>query len=85
MRYIDGLLAVARRYAEIEGVKLSTVSSRAFNDGKKLRVMEDGDASITVDRCERAMQWFSDNWPAGEWPADVPRPAPAHEPLEARA
>ena len=77
MNGIAHLLAVARAYAEIEGVPLSTVSSRALDDGKKLAAIESG-ADIQVRRLERAMQWFSDNWPAGAgWPSDVCRPAPA--------
>ena len=73
MSGIDSLLKVARRYAEIEGIPLSTVSSRALNDGKKLAALESG-ADINVKRMERALLWFSGNWPSGEWPSDVPRP-----------
>jgi hypothetical protein len=73
MSGIEQLLKVARRYGEIEGVTLSTVSSRALDDGKKLRALELG-ADINVGRLERALRWFSENWPDGEWPSDVPRP-----------
>lgn len=73
MTGIDQLLSVARAYAAIEGIELSTVSSRALDDGKKLGAIEAG-ADIQVRRLERAMQWFSDNWPKGSWPDDVPRP-----------
>jgi len=77
MSVIDNLLTVARKYAELEGVGLSTVSSRAFDDGKKLAAIEGG-ADIQVRRLERAMQWFSDHWPdGGAWPSDVPRPSPS--------
>lgn len=73
MSGIEQLLIVARRYAEIEDVPLSTVSSRVFNDGKKIKALEDG-ADISVGRLERALRWFSLNWPADEsWPG-VPRP-----------
>ncbi len=75
MSGIDSLLSVARRYGEAEGVPLTTVSSRALNDGKKLSALEGG-ADINVKRLERALVWFSSNWPSGaEWPADVARPA----------
>jgi hypothetical protein len=73
MSGISQLLTVARRYAEIADVSLTTVSSRAFNDGKKLRALEEG-ADINVGRLERALRWFSDHWPEGDWPSDVPRP-----------
>lgn len=75
----EQLLIVARRYAEIEEIPLSTVSSRALNDGKKLGALEGG-ADITVGRLEEALAWFSEHWPAGEWPESVARPA-----IEARA
>lgn len=73
MSAIDQLLRVARRYAEVEGVPLSTVSSRVFDDGKKLRVLEEG-GDINVGRLERALSWFSERLPDAEWPGDVPRP-----------
>jgi hypothetical protein len=78
MSSITQLLLVARAYAELEGVPLSTVSSRAFDDSKKLRSLEEG-SDINVGRLERTMQWFSDNWPDGPWPADVVRPASTAE------
>jgi len=68
MSGIEQLLIIARRYAEIEKVPLSTVSSRVFNDGKKLRALEGG-ADISVGRFEQAVRWFSLNWPTG-----APRP-----------
>lgn len=79
MSGIDQLLRVARLYAELEGVPLSTVSSRVFNDGKKIRALEEG-ADINVGRLERALRWFSDNWPGnGGWPVEVPRPSASAE------
>ena len=76
MEGIDSLLTVARAYAALADVSLSTVSSRAFDDGKKLAAIEAG-ADIQVRRLAKAMQWFSDNWPDGPWPSGVSRPAPA--------
>lgn len=78
MSGIERLLTVARTYASLEGVPLSTVSSRALDDGKKLKALEDG-ADINVGRMEKALRWFSDNWPAGDWPEDVPRPLVAED------
>lgn len=74
MTGIEQLLAVARAYSEAERVGLSTVSSRAFDDGKKLAAIESG-ADIQVRRLERAMVWFSEHWPDVPWPPDVPRPS----------
>lgn len=79
MTGIEQLLMLARTYASLEGVALSTVSSRAFDDGKKLGAIEAG-ADIQVRRLDRAVQWFSDNWPDAPWPDEVPRPVPSVPP-----
>jgi hypothetical protein len=85
MSSTEALLAVARIYADRKRLKFSTVSSHALRDGKKLLAIEAGKAGITVERLERTMQWFSDNWPIdAPWPEDVPRPS-LSEPAEARA
>lgn len=74
MSGIDSLLKVARQYGEAEGVPLTTVSSRALNDGKKLTALEGG-ADINVKRLEKALVWFSANWPStARWPDEVLRP-----------
>lgn len=74
MKGTDQLLTLARTYAAAEGIELSTVSSRVFNDGKKLAAIEAG-GDLYSSRLEAAMQWFSDRWPeATEWPADLRRP-----------
>jgi hypothetical protein len=82
MTGIEQLLAVARAYGASEGLALSAVSWRALGDSKKLSAMEQG-ADIQVRRLESTLQWFSDNWPAIDWPDGVPRPLPA--PVEVRA
>lgn len=74
MNAIDSLLMLARRYAEAEKLDLSTVSWRALGDTKKLAALESG-RDIQVKRCDAAVQWFSDHWPAGtEWPRQIHRP-----------
>lgn len=79
MSGIDQILQVAKAYSRATDAGLTTVSWRVFGDAKKLRAMESG-ADIQVRRFERAMSWFSENWPEGaEWPADVVRPAPTPE------
>lgn len=71
------LLTLARAYGEAEGVGLTTISSRVFNDGKKLDAIAAG-GDLYSGRLNKAVQWFSDNWPAGlDWPATVARPAPS--------
>ena len=84
MNAIEQLLKVARAYAEIERIGLSTVSSRVFNDGKRLEAIESG-KDMRVRILERAMQWFSDNWPEGTWPSGVPRPRRSDSRMAERA
>lgn len=75
MTGIDQLLLVARTYAEAERIDLKAVSSRVFDDSKKLPAIEAG-ADLTTRRYEAALQWFSDHWPARTpWPKGVRRPA----------
>ena len=75
MSGIDQLLTLARVYAAAEGVGLTTVSARVFDDGKKLSAIEHG-ADIQVRRYEKALRWFAQNWPAeAQWPSEIERPA----------
>lgn len=77
MALTDQLLAVADRFCGARGLSRSRVATIVFNDGKKLDLIESG-KDLGTKSHERAMQWFSDNWPPEAiWPDDVPRPAPA--------
>jgi hypothetical protein len=63
-------------YAKARGISPSRVATIIFSSGAMYRRLTDG-ADITVGRFEDAVQWFSDNWPAGvEWPEGIRRPAP---------
>lgn len=80
MSIVETFLLVVECFCRAEGVPESTVSSRVFNDGKRLAQVRRG-ADIGVRRVERAMQWFSDNWPAdADWPEAVARPVPQQIP-----
>jgi hypothetical protein len=75
MNDIKHLLAVADAYkAALQIDEDKTVSSRVFEDSKKLSAMRGG-ADITVGRYNAAMVWFSEHWPEGaEWPGGIARP-----------
>jgi hypothetical protein len=83
MNLRDQLLHLATTYATATnaksragGVSLSSVSTKIFNDGKTLARLTDG-GDVTTGNFERALIWFSDNWPAGcKWPKKIARPAP---------
>lgn len=70
------MLSVARTYCAATGVALSTASRRAFDESKLLDGLADGRTSPTLARADRALTWFSANWPENaDWPDGVPRPA----------
>ncbi|MDM9619099.1 hypothetical protein [Rhizobium sp. S96] len=55
------------------------MSTIVFNRGAKLDGIANG-GDLATGTFERAMQWFSDNWPDDvAWPDDVSRPAPHKE------
>jgi hypothetical protein len=79
------LLALAREYGRVEQIPLTTVSTRVFDDGKKLAAIEAG-ADIRTRRFESAVRWFSDNWPAAAvWPQAVTRPDAARADVDVAA
>ena len=82
----EQLIHVAQLYAEAVGTKgrdgqpsLAGISTRIFGDGKTFsRIGAGGD--VTTGSFERAMRWFSDNWPEGAvWPEHVERPSASTE------
>jgi hypothetical protein len=86
------LLCVAQAYAEATGTKgrdglpsLAGISTRIFGDGKTFgRIASGGD--LTTGSFERAMRWFSDNWPDGAaWPEQIARPPASAAAPEAAA
>ena len=68
------LLALADEYQRVTEVSDTTLSSRIFDDGKKLPLLR-GDGDLSTKRFNSTLQWFSDNWPdAAVWPRHVQRP-----------
>jgi hypothetical protein len=75
MSHIDALFSVSSRFGTAKGIGEARVSTLVFNDGKCLQRVRNG-ADIGSRRIDRALQWFSDNWPPDEdWPAGIDRPA----------
>lgn len=71
----ESLIRVAKRYAEVRRLSLSRVSTLVLNDGKALDRIDSG-GDLMTGSFERALEWFSANWPRGaSWPEDVERPA----------
>jgi len=70
----DKIIKLAEAFANHSGLKLSTVSTYAANDGKWLDGLK-GTASCTLRKAAVVIRWFHTNWPEDlEWPSDIPRP-----------
>lgn len=70
------LIVVGDAFAKGAGISRARVSTIVLNRGATLEAIAAGRADVTTGTFEKAMAWFSANWPEGaEWPAGVPRPA----------
>ncbi|MBN9135679.1 MAG: hypothetical protein J0I92_06470 [Phyllobacterium sp.] len=70
----EQLLNVADAYCVAASVGRKRVSTIVMNGGGKLDAIASG-SDLTTGSFERAMLWFSDNWPDGvDWPSAVLRP-----------
>lgn len=72
------LILVGDVFAAAAGISRARLSTIVLNRGATLDAIAAGRADVTTGTFEKAMSWFSANWPDGaEWPSDVPRPAAA--------
>jgi len=72
----EQIIIVHAVYCRFLSLTASAVSKRVFGRGTKIDDIESG-GDLSTRIFERAMQWFSDNWPDGcDWPQGVPRPVP---------
>lgn len=70
----DQLITVADLYCNARNLSRSRVSTIVFNAGLALDRIASG-RDLNTGNWERAMRWFSENWPDGaEWPASIDRP-----------
>lgn len=79
MTFSRKLVRLTDAYCASRGVSAATVSGIIFKNSRTIpRVKAGGD--LATRSYERAVQWFSDNWPTDQaWPADVERrPTPEH-------
>ncbi|OJU12783.1 MAG: hypothetical protein BGN85_08970 [Alphaproteobacteria bacterium 64-11] len=73
----EQLLHLTDSFGRARGLSRSRVSQLVLNRGSKLDDVASG-GDVTTHIFERAMQWLSDNWPAGAaWPDSIPRPEPS--------
>lgn len=79
------IIRLCELYAAERGLALSTVSTYAAAAGDFYARLKRGH-DLTTRRAAKVVQWFSDNWPKdAEWPADIPRPAPAEQEEQGQA
>lgn len=75
MKLLEQIIVVADVFADARGIGRKRVSTLVFNRGSKIDDIVSGGADINTRNFERAMEWFSENWPSGaEWPPAVERP-----------
>lgn len=71
----DDLIRLGRTYGRFRKLALSTVGRLAGGQGAFFQRVAAG--RVTIRRLDRAVQWFSDHWPAElAWPEDLLRPEP---------
>lgn len=81
MENITTLFDIVEAYRKARELSDARVSTLVFNDGGKIKSLREG-TDIGVRRLQRAIQWFSDNWPENAvWPLSVARPDPAPAPV----
>ncbi len=74
MLTIAAFFSVADKYSEASRLAEATLSSKIFNDGKRLAAIRNG-SDVGVRRLEAATLWLSNHWPENlDWPDNVPRP-----------
>lgn len=72
----EQLVAVAKEYAWAGDLSLARVSNIVMGAGHVLPRLERGESDITTATFERALAWFSNNWPEhASWPLGIRRPA----------
>ncbi|MDE2106604.1 MAG: hypothetical protein KGL39_55830 [Patescibacteria group bacterium] len=74
MDAIEQILALTDRFSAATGLSDATISTRLFNDGKRIGKLRSG-GDVGTRHFAATIRWFSDAWPAdAPWPADVARP-----------
>lgn len=71
----EQLILVSDEFGRAREIGRQRVSTIVLNRGSTLDLLAQGRSDLNTGTFERAMIWFSENWPEGaEWPGGVPRP-----------
>ncbi len=65
----DNLLTLAGAYSSATGKSLTQISKEAYGKSSFFEDLKAGTRSLSIDKLERMIEWFRENWPAE---ADVP-------------
>lgn len=79
MTHTEKLLSLMDRYCEATKRSQARVSTIVLGSGHRIGSIRNG-AGFTFRIYDRAVAWFSDNWPENAvWPDGVERPTPQNE------
>lgn len=71
----EQLILVSDEFGRARGIGRQRVSTIVLNRGSTLDLLAQGRSDLNTGTFERAMLWFSENWPeAAKWPTGVSRP-----------
>ncbi|MDE4595937.1 hypothetical protein [Sinorhizobium meliloti] len=71
----EQLILVSDEFGRARGIGRQRVSTIVLNRGSTLDLLAQSRSDLNTGTFERAMLWFSENWPEGaEWPDCVSRP-----------
>jgi hypothetical protein len=62
---IDNLVMLARTFADVAGIKITTVGTNSTKTATFYVDLEDGKTSCTLRKYDLLTEWFADNWPEG--------------------
>ncbi|WP_246708042.1 hypothetical protein [Bartonella sp. HY038] len=76
MNLREQLITVSDLYGKARGIGRMRVSTIVLNQGSKLDAIACGKSDVTTKTFEKAMVFYSQNWPDGVvWPEGILRPA----------
>ena len=71
----EHLITLVETMSEHVGRSEATLSNKAAGNATLFERLRTG-KGCTIRTAQRAVLWFSDNWPADlAWPKDIPRPS----------
>ncbi|WP_295894872.1 hypothetical protein [uncultured Bartonella sp.] len=74
------LVIVSDIFGNARGIGRKRVSTIVLGQGSKLDAIANGSADVTTKTWEKAMQYYSDNWPKNAvWPVSIARPTPQQQ------